>query len=164
GNVSVQTETFLSRTQGLANPTLTALGPAHPLAAFGLANQYSNMISLFSFTPPAGDKISDVTVSPPSGVYPTAIQLKFSAANPSDNIYFRIAASSWRTWSNNLNVTLFTNTTVQFYGQPTNGAAKSSVKGANYTFTRPPATLDSKGDGIPDYVKIPLGLSLTGGR
>jgi hypothetical protein len=164
GNISVKTETFLSRTQGLANPTLTPLGPAHPLAAFGLANQYSNMISLFSFTPPAGDKISDVTISPPSGVYPTAIQLQFSAANPSDNIYFRVAAGSWRTWSNSLAVFLFTNTTVQYYGQPTNGAAKSSVKAATYTFTRPPATLDSKGDGIPDYVKIPLGLSLTGSR
>ncbi len=164
GNISVKTETFLSSTQGLANPTLTTLGAAHPLAAFGLANQYSNMISLFSFTAPAGDKLSDVTISPQPGIYATSIQLGFSAANPTDNIYFRIAADPWNTWSNSLVVYLFTNTAVQYYSAPTNGSGKSSIKLAGYSFTTGPATLDSKGDGIPDYVKIARGLSLTGSR
>src|SRR5262249_6664140 len=88
GNISGTTDPFWSPTQGLANPTPLTLGAAHPLAAFGLANQYSNMISLFSFTPPAGDKISDVTISPVPGLYPAAIRLAFTAANPSDNVYF----------------------------------------------------------------------------
>jgi hypothetical protein len=165
GNISVRSETFLSSTQGLANPVLTALGSAHPLAAFGLGNQYSNMISLFSFTPPAGDKISDVTISPQPGLYPTTISLQFTTANPGDKVYFRIGAGgAWVNWTNGLLAQIFTNTVVQYYGQPTNGIAKSAVKSAAYTFTQGPATLDSKGDGIPDYVKIALGLPVSGSR
>jgi len=163
-NISVKTETFLTSTQGLVNPTLTVLGAAHPLAGYGLANQYSNMISLFSFTPPAGDKISDVTISPLPGIYPGSVKLQFAAANSSDLIFFRVGGGAWASWSNTLSAVVFTNTTVQYYGQPTNGVGKSAVKSAAYSFARGPATLDSKGDGIPDYVKIALGLSLTGSR
>jgi hypothetical protein len=162
GNIAVQSETFLDAAQGLANPTPIIVGPAHPLAAFGLANQYSNMISLFSFTPPAGDKISDVTISPAPGRYSVAIQLQFSAANPSDHIYFRFGSGAWTSWSSGMALNVFTNTQVQYYGQSAAGTAKSVVKTAAYTFTQGPSTLDSKGDGIPDYVKIALGLSLTG--
>jgi hypothetical protein len=121
------------------------------------------MISLFSFTPPAGDQISDVTISPPSGLYSSTLQLQFTAANPSDSIFFRVGAGAWRTWSSGMIVNLFTNASVQYYGQPAGpGNAKSSIRSASYSFTVGPSTLDSKGDGIPDYVKIALGLSLTG--
>ncbi|HEX9046258.1 MAG TPA: hypothetical protein VF988_04470, partial [Verrucomicrobiae bacterium] len=151
GNISVKTESFLSSTQGLANPTPMALGAAHPLAQFGLANQYSNMISLFSFTPPAGDKVSDVTISPVPGTYAKAFKVSFTAANASDNVFFRIANGAWNTWSNGMVTWIFTNTTVQYYGQPTNsGSGKSLVKSAAYAFTAGPSTLDSNGDGIPD--------------
>ncbi len=162
--VSVRSETFLNSTQGLVNPTLTTVGAAHPLAAFGLANQYSNMISLFSFTPPAGDKISDVTISPSPGIYPTSVALRFTAANPTDNVYFRIGNGPWVTWTSGMLAYVFTNTSVQYYGKPTSGTAKSAIKSAAYAFTQSPATRDSKGDGIPDYVKIALGLPLTGSR
>ena len=164
GNISVKTETFLSATQGLVNPTGVVLGPAHPLAAFGLANQYSNMISLFSFTPPAGDKVSDVTISPLPGFYPTSVQLKFAAANATDLIYFRLGSGAWITWSNTLVVRLFTNTIVQYYGQPTGNSAKSAIKSAPFAFTHGPATLDSDGDGVPDYVELAKGLDPNGGR
>lgn len=90
GNLSVSTETFASSSQGLVNPTNTTLGPAHPLAAFALANQFSNMVSLFNFSAPAGDKISDVTISPAPGLYPNSVQIQFTAANPADVISFRI--------------------------------------------------------------------------
>lgn len=165
GNISVKTETFLSSTQGLGNPSTVAIGAAHPLAQFGLANQYSNMISLFSFTPPSGDKISDVTISPTPGTYSSAFKLHFAAANSSDRIYFRMQNGAWSVWSNGLTAWVFTNTTVQFYGQPTNsGNAKSLVKSASYEFTQPASTLDSDGDGVPDFVEIAKGLNPTGGR
>lgn len=164
GNISVKTETFINSTQGLANPTLQIVGAAHPLAQFGLANQYSNMISLFSFTPPAGDKVSDVTISPVPGTYSTAFKLQFAPANASDNVYFRAGSSGWNTWTNGLVYWVFTNTAVQYYGQPTNtGNAKSLVKSASYQFTQPFATLDSDGDGVPDFVEIALGLDPTAG-
>jgi hypothetical protein len=162
GNISVDAETFLSSTQGLVNPTITALGPAHPLAAFGLPNQYNNMISLFSFTPPAGDKISDVTISPAPGLYPHTVQLQFTPAKATDSVYFRLGSGAWITWSNGLVVRVFTNLTVQYYSQPASGTGKSAVKSAVYSFTQGPSTLDSNGDGIPDYVKIAYGLDPNG--
>lgn len=164
GNLSVKTETFLSAAQGLANPSSVVLGAAHPLAAFGLANQYSNMISLFSFTPPAGDKVSDVTISPAAGLYPTAVQLKFAAANTNDSIFFRAGSGAWITWSDSLVFQLFTNATIQYYGRPSGGGANSAIKSAGYTFTQGPSTLDSDGDGVPDYVEIARGLDPNGGR
>lgn len=163
GNISVQTETFLNATQGLANPAPVSLGAAHPLAAFGLANQYRSVISLFSFTPPAGDKISDVSISPPAGHYLTSVKLGFTAANPGDTIFFRAGTGAWLTWSNNLVFRLFTNSTVQYYGQSA-GDAKSAIKSATYSFAEGASTLDSDGDGVPDYVEIALGLDPRGGR
>jgi hypothetical protein len=164
GNISVKTEMFFSSTQGLVNPTPVVLGAAHPLAAFGLANQYSNMISLFSFTPPAGDKISDVTISPSPGLYATAVQLKFTAANTSDSIFFRAGSGAWITWSNGLVCYVFTNATIQYYGRPSGGGANSAIKSAGYTFTQGLSTLDSDDDGVPDYVEIARGLDPNGGR
>jgi hypothetical protein len=61
-------------------------------------------------------------------------------------------------------VNVFSNTVVQYYGKPSSGTAKSMIKSAGYVFTHGPATLDSKGDGIPDYVKIGLGLPVTGSK
>lgn len=166
GNITVRSETFLSSTQGLGSPSLVALGGAHPLAAFGMANQYTNMISLFSFTPPAGDKVSDVTISPRAGLYAGAITLGFSSSNPGDNIYFRVGPAAWIQWTNGMVARVFTNATVQFYGQPTNGLvnAKSAIKSAYYSFSQGPSTLDSDGDGVPDYVEIARGLNPNGGR
>ncbi len=164
GNISVRTESFLGASQGLGNPATTTVGKAHPLAAFGLANQYSNMISLFSFTPPAGDKISDVTISPPPGIYQATVKLSFVAATPSHTINFRIGNGPWTVWTGASVVNLFSNATVQYYGQPVGGAPKSSIQSASYYFTQPPSTLDSKHDGIPDFVKVALGLNLTGSR
>ncbi len=163
-SLSVRSETFQNSTQGLINPTPVSVGAAHPLAAFAMANQYSNMISLFSFTPPMGDKISDVTIAPLPGLYPAAVQLKFTAANPTDTIYFRVGSGAWVTWSNSLVARVFTNSVVQYYGQPSGSGAKSAIKSAAYTFTQPPATLDSDGDGVPDYVELAKGLNPNGGR
>src|SRR5262245_40287194 len=164
GNISVKTETFLNATQGLVNPTATLLGPAHPLAMFGLANQYSNMISLFSFTPPRGDQVSDVTVAPQPGLYPTAVQLSFAAATATAAIYFRVGTGAWQPWNSALVVRLFTNATVQYYGQPMGSMAESAIKAAAYAFTQGPSTLDSDGDGVPDFVELARGLDPNGGR
>jgi hypothetical protein len=164
GNISVRTETFLNSTQGLVNPTANPLGPAHPLAAFALANQYSNQISLFSFSPPAGDKVSDVIISPAPGLYSAAVQLSFSAINPTDRIFVRLGNGSWTQWSNGLVLRLITNTTVQYYGQPVSNNAKSAIKSAHYAFSAQGNDLDSDNDGVPDFVEHGRGLDPNGGR
>ena len=163
-NVAVSTETFLSPTQGLANPVTTVLGKSHPLAQYGLANQFSNMISLYSFQPAAGDKISDVTISPAPGSYNVAIALHFAAANPADLIFFRIVpGANWLQYTGQT-VRVITNTLVQYYGQPGPSVPKSAIKSAQYNITVALAQLDSNHDGVPDYVAVARGLNPNGGK
>ena len=163
-NVSVTTETFLTPTQGLANPMTTVLGKSHPLAKYGLANQFSNMISLYSFQPAVGDKISDVTIAPAPGSYTVAISLQFAAANPTDLIFFRfVPGGNWMQYTGQT-VRVITNTLVQYYGQPGAGVLKSSIKSAQYSITVALAQLDSNHDGVPDYVAVARGLNPNGGK
>ncbi len=91
------------------------------------------------------------------------MRIQFVAQNSTDNIYYRIGSGTWGLWTGSSSLWLFTNATVQYYGQPGGGPAKSAIKTASYSFSQGPATLDSKGDGIPDYVKLALGLPVTGG-
>jgi len=162
-SVSVFSENFAGATQGLVNPVPVSVGTKHPLANFGLANQYSNAISLYSFTPPQGDKVSEVTISPQAGSYPSAVTLTFTASDPTHLIFFRIAGGAWTSFTGQ-KIYLFTNATVQYYGQPLAGILKSTVRSAVYTFTTGPATLDSNKDGVPDYVAIAVGLDPNGAR
>ncbi|MBI5384442.1 MAG: hypothetical protein HZA90_07110 [Verrucomicrobia bacterium] len=162
--LTVRSETFLSATQGLANPSTVSVGPIHPLAQFGLANQYSNAISLFSFQAPIGDKVSDVSISPTPGVYSAAITVKFTATDPSHLIYYRIGnAASWSQFTGQT-IYVFSNTVVQYYGTPAAGNAKSAIKSAAYSFTSTTAAIDSDADGVPDYVESTYGLNPSGGR
>ena len=162
-SVSVFSENFAGATQGLVNPVPVSVGTKHPLANFGLANQYSNAISLYSFTPPQGDKVSEVTISPQPGSYPNAVTLTFTASDPTHLIYFRIAGGAWTSFTGQ-KVYLFTNATVQYYGQPLASLSKSSVRSAVYSFTTGPATLDSNKDGVPDSVAVAVGLDPNGPR
>src|SRR5258705_7412557 len=121
------------------------------------------MISLFSFSPPAGDKVSDVTISPLPGLYPTAVKISFSAINATDSIFYRIGSGAWNTWAGNP-VTVFSNSVIQYYGQPLANTAKSLIKSAAYSFTQPAGTIDSDNDGIPDFAEVGLGLDPLAGR
>jgi hypothetical protein len=159
GPVSVQSETFGGASQGLANPTATPLGSSPALAMFGLVNQYSNFFSLFSFNPAQGDEVSEVRISPAPGTYQKGIVITLIAADPSHQIFYRLAEPDpWTLYGGPSPLRLFKETTVQFYGRPPLGTTKSRIKSAHYTFTAPPGTLDSDGDGIPDYVEIARGL------
>jgi hypothetical protein len=163
GTISATRETFINSTQGLANPSTLTLGTPHPLAAFAMANQYTNQISLFSFNAPAGDKVSEVTISPAPGQYATAIRVSFTSANTNDTIFYRLGSGPWITWAGTNTNWIYRATTVQYYGQPAANAAKSAIKSASYTFTQGPGTIDSDGDGVPDYVEIAKGLNPLGG-
>lgn len=156
--VTVNVENFAGSAAGLDNPTATPLGPSHPLGTNGLVNQYSNFISIFSYSAPIGDEITEVKVSPGAGTYKSAVNLVFTASDVSHLIYFRFGtAGAWQQYTNQP-VHVFTNVTVYYYGQLSAGNLKSKVKSAAYAFTLPPSTLDSDGDGVPDYVEVAKGL------
>ena len=159
--VTVTAERYAGASDGLRNPTATALGQIPPTANFGLVNQYTNYISIFSLRAPAGDEVSEVLIAPEPGRYNSAIEMTLTPADPTHQAWFRLGAGPWTLYS--APVRLFTNVTVQFYGRPPTGLTKSAIRTANYSFTEPPSTLDSDNDGVPDFVELGRGLDPNGG-
>jgi Fe-S cluster biosynthesis and repair protein YggX len=161
-NLTVRAEQFISATQGLGAPNSVSLGRAHASARFAIANQYSNAISLYSLTPPRGDVLAEVAITPPGGSYSAAVEFRFTCSDAAAKIYYRIGTTEWANWTNGQTVPLITNATVQYYAQSATNLDKTAVHAAVFTFTQNPSEMDTKGDGIPDYVKLACGLSLTG--
>lgn len=159
--VTATAERYAGPTQGLRNPGVATLGTNPPPAAFGLVNQYTNVISVFSFQPPVGDEVSEVKIAPNPGHYNTAVQIILTPTDPAHQAYYRFASGAWQLYSGP--VTLFSNVTVQYYAKPPAGNAKSIIRDALYTFDAPPSTLDSDNDGVPDFVELGKGLDPNGG-
>ncbi len=159
--VTVTAERYGGATQGLRNPSVAAVGLNPPLANFGLVNQYSNTISVFSFQPPVGDEVSEVKIAPNPGHYQTAIEFTLTTTDPAHLAFYRLGAGAWQSYT--APVKLFTNGTVQYYAKPPAGNNKSSIRTASYTFSAPPSELDSDDDGVPDFVELGKGLDPNGG-
>jgi len=159
--ITVTAERYAGAADGLRNPTPTSLGTNPPLASFGLVNQYTNVISVFSVLPPAGDEVAEVKIAPNPGSYNTAIEMTLTPTDPTHEAYFRLGSGSWQLYA--APVTLFTNVTVQFYAKPPAGYTKSAIHTATYTFSQTPSSLDSDDDGVPDFVELGKGLDPNGG-
>lgn len=158
--ITVDVWTFQGTSQGLRNPTPRTVAPINPPAAFGLVNQYHEGISVFSYLPPSGDEVADVTISPPPGPQPGAVQVRLTTALAGATIYYRTdPAAAWTPYTAPL--PLYFDTTVSYYAQQGGGSyRKSPVRHATYTFPADRWTLDSDHDGVPDFVE--LGLDANG--
>ena len=77
--IAVNAENYLNASNGLANPTSTALGPAPSGTTYALVTQYTNAISIFSRRSAVGDTVGDVFISPAAGEYTAAIKLTLTA-------------------------------------------------------------------------------------
>ncbi|MDW8310513.1 MAG: thrombospondin type 3 repeat-containing protein, partial [Verrucomicrobiales bacterium] len=159
--VTVNAERYTGPTNGLRNPTATALGEIPSGVNFGLINQYTNFISVFSLRAPAGDEVSEVRIAPEPGRYNRAIDMTLTPGDPTHLAFYRIGSGAWVQYT--APVRLFTNVTVQYYARPPTGLAKSAIRSASYAFTDPPSTLDSDNDGVPDFVELGRGLDPNGG-
>jgi hypothetical protein len=162
-NVSVTTETFLGTAQGLGGPAPLALGQAPLTTQHGLVNQYSNAISLFSYTRPVGSEIAEVHISPAPGLYQTGVQIKLTPADPATQVWYRTnLTDAWTLYGGPFS--LFKNASVHYYAKPVAGTTKSTIRTAAYQFAIGPSQLDSDGDGVPDYVEISKGLDPKSGN
>ncbi len=159
--ITVIAERYGGTTDGLRNPTVAALGLKPPMANFGLVNQYTNFVSVFSLDAPVGDGISEVKIAPTPGHYKNAIEMTLTTADPTHFAYYRLGSGGWQLYS--VPVRLFTNVTVQFYAKAATTFAKSPIQTVTYTFADPPSMLDSDDDGVPDFVEIGKGLNPNGG-
>lgn len=163
GNVLVTQERFVDSARGLSQPGGVNLGPAHPLTDFGLVNQYQEALSLFSFSPSLGNTVSEVSISPVPGTYRSGVAISFRTSQVGHQVYYRLSPdAAWLPYAGTP-IQLFQDTTVEFYGKPLLGNAKSMIHQARYEFSIPPARLDSDQDGVPDFVERQLGLDSAGG-
>jgi hypothetical protein len=159
--VTARQEWFQDSSLGLGGGSVVSLGARHPLASAGLANQYLDSISLFSFGTAAGDQDSDIQIHPAPGTYRTSINLGFIPATSPYLVRYRVGTTAaWKTYepSHPHSIRLFTNTTVYFFTSLPSGGLNSRIRSAVYAFSESPATLDSNKDGVPDYVAVALGL------
>lgn len=161
-DVLVQAERLGTSAAGLDNPAARNLGPKPAGVTHALPNQYAPPISVASFQPAAGDAVVDIAITPPPGPQAGAITVTLTALNPPATVAWRTSPS--QAWSSSLNVAqipLFQNSNLEFFG--TAGGRKSRIRSAGFTFPDPPATQDSDGDGVPDFVELAKGLNPNGG-
>jgi hypothetical protein len=155
-NVTVSGEIYVNASNGLANPTSVALGTAPASTTHVLVNQYTNPISIFPRRSAIGEVPAEVSVTPPPGPYTEAIHVALTVNVPLWSIQYRLAPSAaWQTYSSP--ITLFSNATVQFYARNLAGT-KTSIQNAAYTFSIAANSIDSDGDGVPDFVEAAQGI------
>jgi hypothetical protein len=160
--VGVLSETFVDSTHGLDNPTPSSLGAGHPLAQFGLVNQYTDAISLFSLAPGIGNEVVEISAQPAGGLYGRSVAVNFVRSGPGFDVLYRLNPNgAWQTYGTQP-VLIFTNSVLQYRAQSFFGTAQSSVRSETYTFKEAPGKLDSDSDGVPDYVEIANGLDPVG--
>jgi len=164
GQVTLKSEKFGTSAQGLANPTARNLGANPAAVTAGLANQYRDSISIASFLPAIGDEASDVSIHPPGGPQTRALGVTIAAVNPGDIVVYRAGpAAPWSAALGSATLTLFQDTTVEFFATP-DVVQRSRIHRAVYTFATPAVSQDSDGDGVPDFVEIAKGLDPNGGN
>jgi hypothetical protein len=156
--VGVLSETFVDSPHGLDNPTPASLGDGHPLAQFGLVNQYTDAISLFSLAPGIGNEVVEVSAQPAGGLYARSVAVSFVNSTPGFQVLYRVnPQAAWQTYGGKP-VLIFTNSVLQYRARALLGTAQSSIRTETYTSKEGPGDLDSDSDGVPDYVEIANGL------
>jgi hypothetical protein len=156
--VGVISETFMDSAHGLDNPAPATLGNSHPLANFGLVNQYMNSISLFSLASGLGNEVVNVSAQPAGGLYARSVAVNFVIDAPGFQVHYRLNPSgAWQTYAGNP-VMIHTNCVLQFRARALIGTLQTSIRSETYTFKEGPDDLDSDSDGIPDYAESANGL------
>jgi hypothetical protein len=160
GDMSVTAESFLSPEDGLGNPSPRLQGA--PPSAFGgaLTNQILDQVSFFSLTAPEGIVLPEARISPPPGTYNQAISLSFESTGPGTLFYRLSGQTAWMT-PGPIAPHIMESTTV-YYTIVQPGEWVGPVNAATYTILAEPAAQDTNGDGIPDFVRLHLGLDPNG--
>lgn len=154
-------ETDQGLPEGLGNTDAADLGYAHIDAQHILVNQAGDAYSVYSKEAAFGYQEAEAFVNPAPGHYRTGIAVSFTNSTGED-IYYRLTDSlTWTKYTNP--IPLFKEESILFYAEAASGN-RSPIQTAAYSFEDDPATLDSDGDTVPDYVELAHGLDpLEGG-
>ena len=151
---------------GLGPTTTTDLGAPPPRISHGLANQYRPHVSLSGLSRETGLRPPAVDINPLPGAYGRYFTVTLGSPDPGVTIHYRDSASAtWSSAPGPVEIAPPGNTLtpffIRYFGEK--DGVRSAVSTAHYSFTGEPGSLDSDGDGIPDYVKLALGLDPRGG-
>ncbi|MCC5839265.1 MAG: hypothetical protein JJT96_03995 [Opitutales bacterium] len=151
---------------GLSSGTAINLGAPPPGVTHGLANQYRPHISFSGLSRETGARPPPVEANPLPGAYGRYFTVTLSSPEPGVTIHYRdSAAATWSSAPGPVEIAPPGNTLtpffIRYFGEK--DGLRSAVVTAHYSFTGDPGSLDSDGDGIPDYVKLALGLDPRGG-
>ncbi len=131
GAIAVTNEADNGPSAGLGSPATVNLGAAPNGSVFGLANQYSPAISLFSYGGTQGAQPVSVTISPPPGSYTGPIGITFKTLNPTDRVKYRVLGSgNWQTYAASFFLT--NDGTVEYYGTNAAQPLRSQLQFAAY--------------------------------
>ena len=131
-SLSVTKESDGGTNSGMGNLVTSNLGAPPTGSAYGLPNQYRDVISVFSYSSPDPAEPVTVTISPPPGIYSGPIQISFSTLNASDKVLYRVGAPD--TWHLFAAAFLITNdSTIQFYGTNVSSTTRSRLQLASYS-------------------------------
>ena len=165
GNVTVTAESFAGADAGLTTPAASALGVKPVATGFGLANQYRPEVSVATDQTSLGTMPLQIGIDPPAGTYTRYITPRLTVPNPAGiQAFWRFGTTG--VW------TLFDFTTglitppqdtlapfsISYYAVEAATGRRTPVYTASYSFTGTAGTLDSDGDGVPDFVELQRGL------
>ena len=160
--VRVTEETFLGDATGLANPTSVLLGPTPAGGAFGLVNQFRADAAMNAFRAPRATDAGDVTITPPAGHYPNAIEVTMTSRDDAKLVFYRLGPTQpWQFYGGPFAVAL--DTVVEFYAENLPTGERTPIRSAQYTFPGGGVNSDLDGDGVPDFVELAHGLAANSG-
>lgn len=157
---------FEDEESGLGPSALTSIGAPPPGVTHGLANQYRPHVSFSGISRETGLRPPPVEITPLPGAYGRYFTVTLSSPDPGVTIHYRDSASAtWSSAPGPVDIAPPGNTLTPFFIRyfAERDGIRSAVSTAHYSFTGETGTLDSDGDGIPDYVKLALGLDPRGG-
>jgi hypothetical protein len=132
GSLSVSKESDGGTNSGFGNLVTNNLGAPPTGSAYGLPNQYRDVISVFSYSSPDSAEPVTVTISPPPGIYSGPVQISFSTLNASDKVWYRLGApDTWRLFAAAFSLT--NDSTIQFYGTNSSSTTRSRLQLASYS-------------------------------
>ena len=159
-------ESFGNEGSGLGNATtLDVPGlPSTSSSPRALLNQNFPEVSISSTSSSLGEVPLQITIDPPAGTYTRYITPALQVPDPAGiNAYYRTSpGDAWSPYAFGTPIIppgrTLTPFTIWFYAEDGISGRRSPVHQADYQFAGDPGSLDSDGDGVPDFVEIELGL------
>lgn len=152
---------FGTSAQGLqsSGPT-TFINPA-ALGSHVLTNQYRDDASFSFGTAPAGANRGRVIASPQGGRFSSLQNVTLSLADgATGSIFYQLDGGEWLPYLSPVGP-LLADATIRFYAD--DAGLLTPIGGERYLFDLPAgSSLDSSGDGMPDWLRIDLGLDPLG--